>query len=96
MKGLPVHLHSTLKLLQKSFPSGIKDKDISDTVIAHLYEHMSDRQLSQVMSVFLEINIDECYNNILRVASEDVGKQALEDIEQVLNNNGFREWLAED
>ncbi|MDN3019941.1 hypothetical protein PH210_27755 [Paenibacillus sp. BSR1-1] len=50
-KEIPEHLKSTYNLLTKAFPNGVTESQYLH-ILGILYEHMSNRNLSEIVSLY--------------------------------------------
>jgi len=88
-------LLGTYKMLKCAYPGGILKEDYY-AILHLLYEHMSDRALSQVIEYLTGVSKYIIYNDVL--ASQSTSKPSQEDINRVilkLTACGYSEWTEE-
>ena len=84
-------------LLSKAFPAGIEEHEYVPLIIL-LYEHMSDRNLAEIVSLFIGKNYEEVYNDVLFVGGNKttISLDSLNIVRNKLLNSGFNDWIQED
>ena len=87
-------LATTWALIERAFPCGVPPGDI-DAVIHLLYDHMSDRQLSEVMARLSHIEVQVALNRIYQVASSPPPADRIDTVRTALRAAGFDAWAAE-
>ncbi|MEN7547393.1 hypothetical protein AAG747_05720 [Rapidithrix thailandica] len=96
MKNIPESLLSTSALLTESFPNGIT-QDEYKALIFILYEHMSDRNLSEVLSFFVDKDKIVISNDIPKhCTGQGLQLEMIKNVQENLNRHGFQEWIDED
>ena len=95
MTGELSHLRSTIDLIRKAFPDGISDEDYA-FVLRLFYDHLSDRNLADVISLTTGREPATTLNDIYRSASIPESDRDLERVRSVLYEHGFEAWLDED
>ena len=96
MKDIPNHLQKTYKLITSSFPQGIKQNEY-EILIYILYEHMSDRNLSDILSIITNKDIIIVSNDIPQYCSDhNLNHDMTNEVMTKLNEHGFQEWIKED
>jgi hypothetical protein len=73
---IPEHLKSTWALLRAAYPDGIPDAEYF-AVLENLYQHMSDRNLADVLAVFTGRDVAAVTNDVYAVGA---GRQATPDV----------------
>jgi hypothetical protein len=94
-KTIPAHLASTYQLIQCAFPHGI-DNQMYFPLLRILYEHMSDRNLAQVISEYSGKDYYGVLNDIYGVGElGTVLPEGIDSVKQKLMNcNYYENWLA--
>lgn len=93
-KTLPNHLKSTARLLEAAYAGTIPENDYP-AIVAVLYEHLSDRNLAEVLCHFTAKDSIVVWNDIGRIMS--VEKPGIEDVSRVrelLEKVGLRKWIS--
>ncbi len=94
--GVPKHLESTYKMILLAYPNGV-DESKYLSLIAVLYEYMSDRNLAEVMSLFTGKEFEVALNDIYRSQSTDKPHDnEVDNVKRELLPFGFKEWTEED
>ncbi|WHX98036.1 hypothetical protein [Neobacillus sp. DY30] len=94
-KEIPEHLKNTYSLLTRAFPNGVTESQYLH-ILGILYEHMSDRNLSEIVSLFTNKSSSVVKNDIYKVKANNnllMNKGKTEDILKVY---GFMDWINED
>lgn len=95
MDNVPIHLQSTVVLLKKSFPTGLKENEYL-AVIQLLYDGMSDRNLAEVLSFVTGRSYESCYNDICGVFHRTLEVSVYEFTKNRLYENGYADWIESD
>jgi hypothetical protein len=89
---IPEHLRSTHTLLTDAYPAGVPDVDYF-AVLALLYEHLSDRNLAEVVSLALGRDRGVAYNDVARCLSTDQPTpESVCRVKARLQEVGFEAW----
>lgn len=91
---VPCHLLSTVNLIRRTFSDGMPDGEYSLT-LSILYEHMSDRNLADAVSIAIGRDAALVYNDVLRVGAEHVSGEKIQFVMDKLIKAGFEHWIAE-
>lgn len=92
-KTIPDYLESTYNLIKNSFGESI-DEYTYQGLIVFLYGSMSDRNLSYILSIFIDKDEIEINNDIPKYYKLD--SKNFKAIKQKLISNGYLEWLDEE
>lgn len=95
MKRIPENLLSTYNLLTRAFPNGINQSEY-EALINLLYEHMSDRNLSDVLVFFTEKDKALISNDIPKYYTGQNNQDTIKEVRRKLDENGFGDWVNED
>lgn len=95
MKHIPAHLLTTVSLLNRAFPSGIAEGDYF-SILKILYEHMSDRNLADGMSLATGKDTNLVYNDVLRISAKESGTQGIQMVIDSLMRAGLQAWIDEE
>jgi hypothetical protein len=93
---IPDHLKSTHDMLRRAYPNGFDRNDYM-ALLYVLDEHMSDRNLSLIVSLFLDKHYTVVSNDHAKAMT--VLKPGKEDIERLihrLKSGGFESWCKEE
>lgn len=94
--ALPPHLRTTYSLLQSAFPQGV-DRQVYLPLLALLAEHLSDRNLAEVMACAFGIDYEHAVNDIYRARSTAVpSPAAVEKVKQQLLPFGYENWVRDE
>ncbi len=89
---IPEHLRSTHALLTRAYPNGVPDADYF-AVLALLYEHFSNRNLTEVVSLTFQRDPGVTYNDVLRCVTTDrPAPETLSRVQAHLQAAGFEAW----
>ncbi|MGF9908939.1 DUF3349 domain-containing protein [Brevibacillus sp. HB1.2] len=92
---IPKHLESTLNMLKRAYPNGISDKECFP-LMSLLYEHMSDRNLAEVISFITGKEVAIALNDIHKsVSTKQLSEQELNMVREKLLEHGFEKWIDE-
>jgi len=91
---VPIHLKSTYDLIKRSFPDEIKSKYYLP-IMNILGEELSDRNLAEVMSFFVDIDPVLILNDVYRSYTEEVDDILKDEIISLFEKNGYQDWLNE-
>ena len=91
---MPDYVQPTIELLSRAFPTGLRTAEYF-AVLAELAPHMSQRNLAEVMAVFLSGSSGLIYNDILGVDNRTIDPALVDDIRHKLSEAGFDHWLRE-
>jgi hypothetical protein len=92
---LPEHLRSTHQLVASTFPNGI-DAASYVPLLKLLVEHMSTRNLVDVIFIYTGKELWIVYNDVLGASGAVVPDQDLDRVRTMLEANGFQRWISED
>ena len=93
---IPEHLRSTHTLLTRAYPDGVPDADYF-AVLALLYEHLSNRNLAEVVSLAFRRDRGIAYNDVAQCVSTDrPAPEALSRVQTRLQSVGFEAWSHEE
>ncbi|MCA9640691.1 MAG: hypothetical protein H6718_26395 [Polyangiaceae bacterium] len=92
---LPEHLKSTGELLTRAFPRGIDEGEYM-YVLAILYPHMADGNLTWVATVLTGRDEGLVMNDVLKAYSFKGSQELMESTLAKLKAAGLDEWIAED
>ena len=82
-------------MLLRAYPRGLPDEDY-EALISLLYEHMSDRNLAQVISHLFSKEYIVVWNDVGRIQSgTKTSKDASARVLQTLTDAGYAEWTRE-
>ncbi len=93
-KTVPMHLISTFNMLKKAFPKGI-DYTSYYPVVALLYENMSDKNLADIVSYFVDKDSSVILNDIYSLNSVAINNKDKEEVYKILKTAGYDEWIKE-
>jgi transposase len=88
-------LKSTYILLDKAFPNGIDERHYF-SLLKVLYEHLSDRNLAEVISKVSGKAESIVLNDIYKVAANIVTCEEVPTVIEMLNFCGFSKWIEEE
>jgi hypothetical protein len=94
-ESIPKHLDSTYILLKTAFPTGISEEEYYP-VLALLYDFMSDRNLSEVISYCTGKDEQLILNDIYAVQGMKLENENYMATKQLLIKAGYKEWTEED
>lgn len=93
---VPKHLESTYRMIKAAFPNGIENTDYFPLLFL-LYEHMSDRNLGEVISAITGKDVAITVNDIQKSVSVNLpSDEARKNIRNKLLSYGFEEWTKEE
>lgn len=95
MTHIPAHLLTTVSLLNRAFPNGITKGDYFST-LKILYEHMSDRNLADGMSLATGKDARVVYNDVLRISAKESGTQGIHMVIDSRMTAGLQAWIDEE
>ncbi len=90
-KAVPLHLVSTFNMLKKAFPKGI-DYASYFPVVYLLYDYMSDRNLADIISYFVDKDSSEILNDIYSIKDISVSEVTKLAVYEKLKAAGYDEW----
>lgn len=90
--ALPAHLLATVTLIGRAYPHAIPETEYA-AVLRILYDHMSDRNLADVISYVTGKDIALTYNDVLGVPSSAVGRELLQAVNDKLVRAGLQAWI---
>lgn len=92
---LPDYLSSTYRLVAAAFPGGI---DIASylPLLRLLGEHMSQRNLADVIAAHTGREVGLVYNDVLHSDSAPVPDEQMDRVRAMLEAAGFETWKTED
>ncbi len=93
--AVPMHLISTFNMLKKAFPNGI-DYTSYYPVVSLLYDHMSDRNLADIVSYFVDKDSSDILNDIYSINSIVLDETEKQLVYKVLKTAGYEEWKKSD
>ncbi|MDX9683017.1 DUF3349 domain-containing protein [Pseudomonas protegens] len=92
---LDAALADVLSMLKRAFPNGVSTTDYRP-LLAALYEHVSDRNLANVISQLTHKDPDLVLNEIYEaVTSKKPKAQEIASLTRLLNHHGAPETLAD-
>ncbi len=91
---VPMHLVSTFNMLKKAFPRGI-DYTSYYPVVYFLYDYMSNRNLAEIMSYFVDKDSAVILNDVYSIGIITISESDKRAIELMLNEAGYEEWKKE-
>ncbi len=93
---LPEHLRSTGELLTAAYPDGLVESDYY-AVLALLYDHLSDRNLAEVVSRVFGRDYFVTYNDIAKAVTTDrPPSDALSNVQTRLLSAGYEAWSRDE
>jgi hypothetical protein len=89
------HLGPTLQMLKAAFPTAL-DRDEYFALIRILYEHMSDENLAEAISMITGRHAGIVLNDIYSVASgKPINEDVLQSVSERLRVSGFEAWARD-
>ncbi|MFB0840764.1 DUF3349 domain-containing protein [Paenibacillus oleatilyticus] len=93
---IPEHLERTCTMLNKAFPAGI-GKEEYYPLLALLYEHLTDRNLAEVIVIVTGKDSAAAHNDVHRsVTTNRPGQESLDLVIEKLMPHGYEAWLNEE
>jgi hypothetical protein len=92
---LPPILSGAARMLRSAYPSGMPDTAYV-AVLALLYEHFSDRHLTELMAAFTHKDAATVLNDIYACASSKPEPSAIAAARDLLAQHGLQAVCAED
>ncbi len=93
-KAVPLHLVSTFNMLKKAFPKGI-DYTFYFPVVYLLYDYMSDKNLADIISYFVDREYSIILNDIYSINKVAINEADKRLVYEKLKSAGFDEWSKE-
>jgi hypothetical protein len=91
---IPQSLHSTVRLLERSYPEGLSE-DMLLPVLRLLYDELSDRNLALVASQVACLDPSIALNKVYEAAALDMHDPRVQAAAARLKQHGYDAWLAE-
>ncbi len=91
---VPLHLVSTFNMLKKAFPKAIEYSTYFPVVYL-LYDYMSDRNLADIMSYFVDKEYSEILNDIHSINKVMINEAIKLEVLEKLKLAGYDEWIKE-
>lgn len=95
MKPIPEHLISTVSLIKKAYPDGIQNHEYL-AILSILYEHISDRNLADGISLATGKDSSVVYNDILGLSQAKSDISIICVVMDKLKRAGLQAWIDED
>ncbi len=93
--AVPMHLVSTFNMLKKAFPNGI-DYTSYYPVVSLLYNYMSDRNLADIISYFVDKESSNILNDIYSINSVNIDDAEKNLVYEALKLAGYEEWIKKE
>lgn len=90
--ALPAHLFPTVLLIGRAYPHVLPETEYA-AVLRILYDHMSDRNLADVISYVTGKDVALTYNHVLGVASSAIGVELFQAVNDKLVRAGLQAWI---
>ena len=96
-EGIPLFLHSTVKMLRLAFPSGLTiNSDDFYALWSFLEdEEFTNRAIASTMDYAFDLNYMEVFNSYGGISDSDIRIEEIKRIEKLLSNFGLDEWRKE-
>lgn len=94
-KQVPDHLQSTVRMIAAAFPDGISEEERRPLLRA-LYDHMSDRNLADAMSLVARIPPEILLNEVYDAAQLSADAASVREMILRLERHGFTQWSQEE
>ncbi|MFB9244488.1 DUF3349 domain-containing protein [Massilia antarctica] len=94
MKQIEEQLMKTVALIKRAYPEGFPNDEYR-AVLNILYEHMSDRNLAEVISFFTERDYAFTYNEVLEIGSKESEVKNTQIAMDKLIDAGLPKWIEE-
>ena len=91
---IPVHLKSSVKLVQSVFPDGIPNSDLW-YVMRILGEQLSFRNIANTISYATDDFETPYYNDVLGAVNIDINHDRIAEIINTFNDEEYNDWLME-
>lgn len=91
---VPDSLKSTVEMLSQAFPSGVASRDVLP-LLRLLYDHLSDRNLVQVLQAVAKRPEEVQLNTVYEAAQLSDEDQRIAELKDQLQRHGFNQWLLE-
>jgi hypothetical protein len=91
---IPQSLHSTVRLLERSYPEGLSE-DMLLPVLRLLYDELSDRNLALVASQVTCLDLSIALNKVYEATALDLHDPRVQAAAEHLKKHGYDAWLAE-
>lgn len=91
---VPDSLKSTVEMLSQAFPSGVASQDVLP-LFRLLYDHLSDRNLVQVLRAVAKRPEEVQLNSVYEAAQLSAGDQKVAELKDKLRGHGYDQWLLE-
>jgi len=91
---MPEHLKSTVDMLNRAYPAGIPENEYR-ALLTILYEHMSNRSLTNVIVILRGSNWGTAYNDVLAAGAAPSPAAETQPVLEKLRRVGFDSWLDE-
>ncbi len=92
--AVPMHLVSTFNMLKKAFPNGI-DYTSYFPVVLMMYDYMSDRNLADLISYFVDKEYGDILNDIYSINKVAINEVDKRNVYEALKSAGYEEWIEE-
>lgn len=94
-KEVPDHLQSTVAMIAAAFPEGISENE-HRPLLRTLYDHMSDRNAADAISLMNLIPAELLLNKIYDAAQLSMEATDVREIVRRLEPHGFTRWSEEE
>lgn len=92
---VPDHLRSTVTMVAAAFPGGISETERKPLLRA-LYDHMSDRNLADAISLITPIPVEVLLNDVYDAAQLGIEDASVREMIRRLEPHGFTRWSQEE
>ncbi len=92
---VPLHLISTFNMLKKAFPKGIEYTTYFP-VVYFLYDYMSDRNLADMMSYFVDREYSQILTDIHSINRVSINEANKKEVYNKLKLAGYEQWIKEE
>ena len=94
-KQVPDHLQSTVAMIAAAFPEGISEKE-RRPLLRTLYDHISDRNLADAMSLVARISAEVLLNEVYDAAQLSTDAGGVREMIRRLEPHGCTQWSQEE
>ena len=95
IEQVPNHLRSTVAMITAAFPQGISENERKPLLRA-LYDHMSDRNLVDAISLIAPVPAEVLLNEVYDAAQLSIEDATVLEMIRRLEPHGFTTWSQEE